>query len=84
MRWLRTIAEKSDQAEDRVLLDKPTLERLATTALATGLSLRQIEELLGVLLPQSKVPDHSTLGRWAQVQAERAGKVLAVIDSAET
>jgi hypothetical protein len=78
----RSIAEIRNQAADCVLLDKATLQRFATIAFATGLSLRQIEELLGVLLPQSKVPDHSTLGRWVQAQAERAEKVLRVIDSA--
>ena len=77
-----TIAEQLHHAERRVLLDRATLQRFATIAFAAGLSLRQIEELLAVLLPKSKAPDHSTLGRWVQSQAERAGKVLAVIDTA--
>ena len=34
-----------------------------------GVSLRQIEDLLGVLLPADAVPDHSTLGRWVQAEA---------------
>jgi hypothetical protein len=80
----RTIAELRDQDEDRVLLDKAMLQRFTTVAFAAGSSLRQIEELLAVLLPPSKVPDHSTLGRWVQAQAERSAKVLAVIDSACT
>ena len=47
-----------------------------------GLSLRQIEDLLGVLLPADKVPDHSTLGHWVQAEATRAGAVLAALDPA--
>jgi AcrR family transcriptional regulator len=81
-RLRQAVAEHRRQAEDRVLLDKTTLRRFATIAFATGLGLRQIEELLGVLLPQSKVPDHSTLGTWAQAQARSAEKVLAVLDVA--
>lgn len=78
----QAIAEQHHHAEERVLLDRAALQRFATIAFATGLSLRQIEELLAVLLPESKVPDHSTLGRWVQSQAERAANVLAVIDAA--
>ena len=76
------IAEQLHHAQGRVLLDRAMLQRFATIAFATGLSLRQIEELLTVLLPQSEVPDHSTLGRWVQAQAQQAEKVLAVIDPA--
>jgi hypothetical protein len=65
-----------------VLLDKDKQKQLATTAFAMGLSLRQIEDLLGVLLPADKVPDHSTLERWVQAEARRAGAVLAALDPA--
>ena len=65
-----------------VLLDKDKQKELATTAFAMGLSLRQIEDLLGVLLPADAVPDHSTLGHWVQAEATRAGEVLAVLDPA--
>ena len=47
-----------------------------------GVSLRQIEDLLGVLLPADEVPDHSTLGHWVQAEAQRAGAVLAALDPA--
>ena len=47
-----------------------------------GLSLRQIEDLLGLLLPADEVPDHSTLGHWVQAQARSAGAVLAALDPA--
>jgi len=78
----QTITEQLHRAEKRVLLDKTTLQRFATVAFAIGLSLRQIEEVLAVVLPRSEVPDHSTLGRWVQAQAQEAEKVLAVIDTA--
>jgi hypothetical protein len=65
-----------------VLLGKDKLKELATTAFAMGLSLRQIEDLLGVLLPADAVPDHSTLGHWVQAEARCAGAVLAALDPA--
>jgi hypothetical protein len=73
-------AEPEPAAAPRTLLDKDKLKELATTAFAMGLSLRQIEDLLGVLLPADKVPDHSTLGHWVQAEAHRAGEVLAALD----
>jgi hypothetical protein len=69
-------------AGPRILLDKGKLKELATTAFAMGLSLRQIEDLLGVLLPADAVPDHSTLERWVRAEAHRAGAVLAALDPA--
>jgi hypothetical protein len=69
-------------AGPRILLDKGKLKELATTAFAMGLSLRQVEDLLGVLLPADEVPDHSTLGHWVQAEAHRAGAVLAALDPA--
>jgi hypothetical protein len=69
-------------AGPRITLDKDKLKELATTAFAMGLSLRQIEDLLGVLLPADAVPDHSTLERWVQAEATRAGAVLAALDPA--
>ena len=74
------VAAPEPAAGPRILLDKDKLKELATTAFAMGLSLRQIEDLLGVLLPADSVPDHSTLGHWAQ--AHRAEAVLAAPDPA--
>jgi hypothetical protein len=68
--------------EGLVLCDKATQRRLATTAFAMGVSLRQVEDLLGVLLPAAEVPDHSTLGHWVQDEARRAGAVLKALDPA--
>lgn len=76
------IAGLKREAERRILLDKDKQRRLATTACAMGVSLRQVEDLLGVLLPQDQVPDHSTLGRWVADEARRAGEVLKVLDPA--
>lgn len=76
------IAALQGDAERRILLDKNKQRQLATTACAMGVSLRQVEDLLGVLLPPDQVPDHSTLGRWVGAEAERAGEVLKVLDPA--
>ena len=61
---------------------RPSSKELATTAFAMGVSLRQIEDLLGVLLPADEVPDHSTIGHWVQAEAQQAGPVLAALDPA--
>jgi hypothetical protein len=76
------VAAPGPAAGPRILLDKDKLKELATTAFAMGLSLRQVEDLLGVLLPADEVPDHSTPGRWVQAEADRAGAVLAALDPA--
>lgn len=80
---LRTeVAELRGAARELVRVDKARQRRLAVTAFAMGVSLRQIEDLLGVLLPPEAVPDHSTLGRWVQDAGERAGAALEVLDPA--
>ena len=76
----QVIAGLKRAAEDRVLIDKAKLRQLAITAFAMGVSLRQVEDLLGVLLSAEAVPDHSTLGRWVQAAAQQAGQVLKVLD----
>jgi hypothetical protein len=78
----RAIAALQQAAAARPRIDKDTRRRLATTAFAMGLSLRQIEDLLGLLLPADEVPDHATLGHWVQDEARRAGAVLAALDPA--
>jgi hypothetical protein len=79
---LGAVAAPQSPAGPCILLDKDKQTELATTAWAMGLSLRPIEDLLGVLLPADAVPDHSTLGHWVQAEARRAGEVLAVLDPA--
>jgi len=78
------IAGLKREAETRVLIDKAKQRQLAITAFAMGISLRQVEDLLGVLLSAEEVPDHSTLGRWVQAAAHQAGPVLETLDSACT
>jgi predicted aminopeptidase len=82
-RLRQEVAALRRQAKGRVRLDKPAQRRLATTAFAMGLSLRQIEDVLALLLAGSgaKPPDHSTLGRWIDGQADRAGSVLKALDA---
>jgi hypothetical protein len=76
------IAALKRQAEGQGRIDQPKQRQLVTTAFAMGVSLRQVEDLLGVLLPPEEVPDHSTLGRWVQTEADRAGEVLKALDPA--
>jgi hypothetical protein len=64
-----------------VVLDEPTRRRLAVTAFAMGISTRQIEDLLRVLLPDDG-PDHSTIGRWVADAAGKAKPVLETLDVA--
>jgi hypothetical protein len=63
------------------VLDEPTRRRLAVTAFAMGISTRQIEDLLRVLLPEDG-PDHSTIARWVAEEARKAKDVLKVLDQA--
>jgi hypothetical protein len=62
-------------------LDGPTVRRLSVTAFAMGISTRQIEDLLRVLLGDDG-PDHSTIARWVADAAEKARPVLRVLDAA--
>lgn len=76
------IAGLKREAEGRIVLDKDKQRQFAATSCAMGISLRQVEDQLGVLLPPDQVPDHSTLGRWVGAAAKRAGEVLEVLDPA--
>jgi len=62
-------------------LDGPTVRRLAVTAFAMGISTRQIEDLLRVILGASG-PDHSTIARWVAEAAGKARPVLGALDAA--
>lgn len=64
-----------------VMLDEPTRRRLAITAFAMGISTRQIEDLLRVILREDG-PDHSTIGRWVADEAKKAKPVLEALDTA--
>lgn len=73
-------AQWQQQAQEAVVVGAEALQRFAVTSQAMGVSLRQAEELLGALLPEQRVPDHATLGRWTQAAGQRAGEVLAQLD----
>jgi hypothetical protein len=62
-------------------IDQLTRRRLAVTAFALGISTRQIEDLLRVLLGEDG-PDHSTIARWVADAAEDARPVLETLDAA--
>ena len=62
-------------------LDEPTRRRLAVTAFAMGISTRQIEDLLRVILG-GEGPDHTTIGRWVADAARTAQPVLKALDAA--
>ncbi len=86
-RW-EPAAPASPQAEVPIpalapaaVLDEPTRRRLAVTAFAMGVSTRQIEDLLRVILAEGG-PDHSTIARWVADHAEKAKPVLAALDAA--
>jgi hypothetical protein len=64
-----------------VSLDEATRRRLAVTAFAMGISTRQIEDLLRVILAE-EAPDHSTIGRWVADEAGKAKHVLGALDAA--
>jgi phosphoglycolate phosphatase-like HAD superfamily hydrolase len=62
-------------------LDEATRRRLAVTAFAMGISTRQIEDLLRVILADSG-PEHSTGARRVADAAEDAKPVLEALDAA--
>ncbi len=63
------------------VLDESTRRRLAVTAFAMGISTRQIEDLLRVILGDDG-PDHATIGRWVADQAKKAKPILEALDAA--
>jgi hypothetical protein len=62
-------------------LDQLARRRLAVTAFAMGISTRQIEDLLRLLLGVDG-PDHSTIARWVADAAGKAELVLQALDAA--
>ncbi len=62
-------------------LNESPRRRFAVTAFAMGISTRQIEDLLGLLLPDDG-PDHSTISRWVATEAENAKRILETLDEA--
>ena len=62
-------------------LGESTRRRLAVTAFAMGISTRQIEDLLRVILADDG-PDHATIARWVAAEAKTAKLVLQTLDAA--
>ena len=62
-------------------LDLHTRQRLAVAAFAMGISTRQIEDLLRVLLGVDG-PDHSTIARWVADATDKAKPVPETLDAA--
>jgi hypothetical protein len=62
-------------------LDGPTVRHMAVTAVAMGISTRQVEELLRIPLGDDG-PDHSTIARWAADAADKAKPILQTLDAA--
>jgi hypothetical protein len=74
------LAAAQQLSKQAVVIGPEQLRRFAVTCQAMGISLRQAEELLGIVLPAKRVPDHATMGRWTKAAGERAGQVLAKLD----
>lgn len=68
------------QLQQAVTITEDRLRHFAVVSQAMGVSLRQTEELLGILLPKDRVPDHTVLGRWTAEAGRLAGKILTVLD----
>ena len=79
-RLQRRVAELEVRSEQQPPLDRTKQRQFATTASAMGLSERQTEDLLRVVLPPSLAPSHATIGRWVKAEATRAGQILEVLD----
>jgi hypothetical protein len=82
-RLRQTIADLQRERGRSIPFGKAQQRRFATVASAMGVSLRQVEDLLRLLLADGpgKAPDHSTIGRWVAQQARRAGRALKALDS---
>jgi hypothetical protein len=81
-RLRQQLAQAEQRADDGIDLGKQRQKQLATHASALGLSYTQTEDLLAVLLPADRVPDHATIGRWVGQAARQAGNLLRVLDQA--
>lgn len=68
--------------ETAVDFPPPKQKQFAVTASAMGLSLQQTAVLLAILLPRAVCPKRSTLGRWVEQAAAKAGELLQVLDRA--
>src|SRR5262249_59703565 len=72
-------AELEQRLASSVVIDEEKQAEVACVAQARGVTLRDCQELLKVLIPD-QVLSVATLGRRSQAAGERAGEVLAVLD----
>jgi transposase-like protein len=80
---LRERLDDLNRRSDRsVVCDPAKLRQVATVAFAAGVTLRQIEDVFKALLPARFAPDHSTIGRWVAVEANKAKDLLKTLDVA--
>ena len=82
-RLRQALAACEAEVARRVRFDKSRQRQFATVAFAIGVSLRPIEDLIGLLLSESdaKAPDHTTPGRWVAAPAQHAAPILKVLDA---
>jgi hypothetical protein len=78
----QVIAEWEQRARHQIGFGSTEQQRFAVTAFAMGVSLRQTEDLLNLLLTPGKAPHHATLGRWVAAEAKNAKHVLQTLDAA--
>ena len=69
-----------DASADSIQFAEDRQREFSATATAMGLSLSQIQELLGIVMGTAQAPSRSQLGRWVQQAAEKAGEVLKTLD----
>jgi hypothetical protein len=68
--------------EDAIDCPVAKQQQFAALAAASGLSLNQTVNLLAVLLPADACPSRARVGRWVQAAAQRARRLLPVLDEA--
>ena len=76
----RQLRDQRRQRDDRVALGRPKQRRAAVALHAMGLSLNQIEDAFGLLLPKGRAPDRSTIGHWVRQAQRQATAVLSALD----
>jgi hypothetical protein len=80
---VRQLRQRQTELEQRlavsVVLDEEKQAELASVAQARGVTLRDCQELLEVLIP-GKALSVASLGRRTQAAGDKAGKLLAVLD----
>ncbi len=72
--------ELRKRLEQATIIDTEARRRFAIVGQAMGIGLRQCEESLGTVLPQERIADHATMGRWTQAAGQQAAQVLAALE----